>query len=137
MKKIAVLIVSSLLLMTVSATAQQVTVMSNNNYDIKIDGRYYNANNASISNLAPGPHTVQIYQVTRGGFLGLGRQRVIVSSSRFYLGNNDVVINVDAYGQARINQYNNMANGNNRYGRGMNRRYNRNYNSSGYEQRNY
>ena len=135
MKKIAVLIASCLLLITISATAQRVTVTSNNNYDVKIDGRYFNANNVAISNLEPGAHMVQVYEVTRGGLLGLGRRRVLVSSSRFYLGNNDVAINVDAFGQVRVNQFDNMAGRRNRW---RNRNYNSNYDRNRYEQqRNY
>ena len=74
MKKIAILIVSSLLLITVSASAQQVILRSNNNYDIRIDGRYYNGNSATIPYLNPGYHDVQVYQVTGNGFLGFGRR---------------------------------------------------------------
>jgi len=132
MKKIAVFIVSSFLLLTISASAQTVTIRSNNNYDIRIDGRYYNGNSASIPYLNPGYHDVQVYQVTSRGILGLGKRRTLVSSSRFYLGNNDVVINIDAYGQTRINQSGNWANGN-RYDRRMHRRYNRNYNYNNHQ----
>ena len=139
MKKIAVLIASCLLLITISATAQRVTVTSNNNYDVKIDGRCFNANNVAISNLERGAHMVQVYEVTRGGLLGLGRRRVLVSSSRFYLGNNDVAINVDAYGQVRVNQFDNMAGRRNRWrNRNYDRNYNSNYDRNRYEQqRNY
>jgi hypothetical protein len=129
MKKIAIFIVSSLLLIAVSASAQRVILRSNNNYDIRIDGRYYNGNNASIPYLNPGYHDVEVYQVTSGGFLGLGKRRTLVSSSRFYLGNRDVVIDVDPYGYARIDESNSWANGN-RYGKRMHRRYNRNYNNN-------
>src|SRR5205814_2990514 len=138
MKKIAVLIASCLLLITISAKAQQVSVMSNNNYDVKIDGRYFNANNVSISNLAPGAHVVQVFEVTRGCFFGLGRRRVLVSSSRFYLGNNDVAINVDEYGQVRVNQFDNMAGRRNRWrNRNYDRNYNSNYDRNRYNQSNY
>ena len=115
MKKIAVLIVSSLLLITFSATAQRVIVRSNGNYEVSIDGRYYNTNtnNATISNLRQGSHSVQVYQVSRGGLFGLGKRRTLVSSSGFNLMYNDVMIDVDAYGQLRVNQYgNNVGNGN-------------------------
>ena len=109
MKKIAVLIVSSLLLITFSATAQRVIVRSNRNYEVSIDGRYYNTNtnNATISNLRQGSHSVQVYQVSRGGLFGLGKRRTLVSSSGFNLMYNDVMIDVDTYGQLRINQYGN------------------------------
>jgi hypothetical protein len=129
MKKIAVFIAVGLMLIAVSSSAQRVTIRNNRHYDVRIDGRYYSNNNSSISYLSPGYHRVQVYQIHRGGFLGMNRRRILVSSSNFYLGNNDVVINIDRFGDARINQYGNMANGN-RYGRGMNRRYYRNYNNN-------
>jgi len=125
MKKIAIFLVSSLMLLTVSASAQRVILRTNNNYDIRIDGRYYNGNSASIPYLNPGYHEIRVYELRSGGFLGMGRRRTLVSSSSFYLGNNDVVINVDSYGQARITQSNNWANGN-RYDR-RHRRYDRDY----------
>ena len=127
MKRIAIFLVTSLLLITISASAQRVILRSNNNYDIRIDGRYYDGNNASIPYLNPGYHDLRVYRVT-SGFLGLGKKRTLISSTSFYLGNRDVVINVDRDGYARINQSNNWARGNrNGNGRRMDRRYDRNY----------
>ncbi|MEP6597473.1 MAG: hypothetical protein ABJA71_16080 [Ginsengibacter sp.] len=105
MKKISLFIVSALLLGTISASAQRVILRLDNNYEVNIDGRYYN-NNETVPSLANGSHTVSLYQV-RGGVLGIGKRRTLVSSSRFDLRNNDVIIENDQNGQLRINEVGN------------------------------
>ena len=107
MKKFSIFIVSALLAATISAKAQSVTLRISANYDVSIDGRYYE-NNEAVPALSYGTHTVKVYEV-RPGFLGIGKKRSLVSSSNFELRNNDVVIEVNQNGQLRINEsgYNN------------------------------
>ena len=112
MKKIYLLIAVAFL--TISASAQNVILRLDNNYDVSIDGRNYEGN-ATIPNLGYGTHTVNVYEVKRG-FLGIGKRRTLVSSSDFELRNNDVMINVDQSGRLRINQV----------GKDNSRRYDRN-----------
>jgi hypothetical protein len=111
MKKVSTLILGSLLALVVSASARQPQVIlhTSNNYEVRIDGNYYNGNSAVISNLSQGTHTVQVYQVKAGsGIFGIGKKRVQVSSSQFNLRNNDVRIDVNQYGHANIYENGNV-----------------------------
>ena len=105
MKKIYLLLTIGLFAATMSATAQKVILRVDNNYDVSIDGRNYEGN-ATIPGLAAGGHTVNVYEVKKG-FLGIGKKRTLVSTSNFDLRNNDVTIDVDQYGQARITEQGN------------------------------
>lgn len=102
MKKISLFIVSALLLGTISASAQRVILKISNNYEVNIDGNYYDYNE-TVPTLSYGTHTVKLYEV-KPGFLGIGKKRTLLSSSNFELRNNDVTIEVDQYGQLRINE---------------------------------
>lgn len=95
----------SLLVLGVSAAARepQVILNSDNNYEVKIDGRTYSGNNTTIPNLGQGYHSVEVYQLSKGVF-GIGKKRTQTSASGFELSNNDVYINVDQNGQLRINE---------------------------------
>src|SRR5262245_27118956 len=123
MKKIYLLIAVALL--TFSASAQNVIVRADNNYDVSIDGRNYEGN-ATVPNLGYGQHAVNVYEVKKG-FLGIGKKRTLISSSGFELRNNDVMIDVDQYGQLRINELGNNNTQNRRYdNRNTDRNYDRN-----------
>ena len=115
MKKISTLILAGLMTMAVSAAERQPMVTVNNtsnNYEVMIDGQTYNnGNSATIPNMAQGTHRVEVYQVVKKLF---AKQRTLVSSSNFELGNNDVTINVDQNGQLRINQAGNSTTRKNR-----------------------
>jgi hypothetical protein len=100
MKKIYLFIVSTLFLGIISASAQRVILRVNNNYEVNIDGRYYEYNE-TVPALNYGTHTVKLYEV-RPGFVGIGKKRTLVSSANFELRNNDVIIETDSYGQLRI-----------------------------------
>ena len=103
MKKLFTLVVASFVAIGVSARQPQVIVNSTEKYDVKIDGQFINGSSAVIPSLAQGTHTVEIYSVS-GGILGLGKKRTLVSSHQFNLRNNDVRIDVDQNGQARITE---------------------------------
>ena len=125
MKKIYLLLAVGILAATISASAQNVVLRIDNNYDVSIDGRNYEGN-ATIPNLGDGHHTVNVYEV-KPGFLGIGKKRTQVSSSGFELRNNDVTIDVDQNGQLRINEVGNSNTQNRRYDdRNTNRNYDQN-----------
>lgn len=113
MKKIYLLLAVGILAATISASAQNVILRMDNNYDVSIDGRIYETN-GTLPNIGYGRHTVNVYEVKRG-FLGIGKKRTVVSSSAFDLRNNDVTIDVDQYGQLRINEVGNYNTQNRRY----------------------
>jgi hypothetical protein len=109
MKKLVTLVLGSILALTVSAQRQAVVVINSHaDLEVRIDGNTYtkpstNNSNMLIPNLAPGNHNLEIYRLSRG-FLGIGKKREILSRTTFYLGNNNVTINVDHNGIARISQ---------------------------------
>lgn len=115
MKKIYLLLTIGLFVATISASAQNVILRLDDKYDVSIDGRNY-ANNSTISTLDYGQHTVNVYEVKKG-FLGIGKKKELVSTSNFELRNNDVTIDVDQYGQLRINESGNYNTQNRRYDR--------------------
>jgi len=105
MKKFTLFIVSALLLGTISASAQRVILRISNNYEVNIDGNYYDYNE-TVPALSSGTHTVKLYEV-KPGFIGIGKKRTLLSSSNFELRNNDVIIEADQNGQLRINEVGN------------------------------
>ena len=122
MKKIYLLLAVALL--TISASAQNVILRLDNNYDVSIDGRNYEGN-ATIPNLGYGQHTVNVYEVKKG-FLGIVKKRNLVTTSNFELRNNDVTLDVDQNGQLRINEVGNQNTQNRRYDRTTDRSSDRN-----------
>ena len=95
MKKILTIILASFLGVAASASAiqPQVTLHTSNNYDVKIDNNFYNGNTSTIPDLVQGNHRVEVYQVKAGsGIFGIGKKRVLVSTSQFTLRNNDVLM---------------------------------------------
>ena len=108
MKKIYTMITVALLAVTISASAQQVILRFNENYEVNIDGRKYTSNE-TVPVLNYGKHSVELYRV-QPGFLGIGKKRTLLSSSNFELRNNDVIIEVDQNERLRINDLGNSAN---------------------------
>jgi len=130
MKKIYLLLAVGLLAATISASAQSVVLRMDNNYGVSIDGSNIDKD-MTLSNLSYGRHTINVYKLS-GGILGIGRKRTLVSSSAFELRNNDMTIDVDQYGQLRINEAGNYNTQNRRYDdrttdRGYDRNSDRNY----------
>jgi hypothetical protein len=122
-KKITGFLVAAFMVLAVSASARQASVIinSNNNYEVQIDGRTYNGGGTStIDNLPAGRHTVAVYQVVSRGIFGIGKKRNLLSSDQFTLRNDDVYIAVNQNGQVRINDngYYGNNNKNNRNGNG-------------------
>ena len=116
MKKISTLILAGLAAIAASASARppQVILRTASNYDVRIDGRMYKADNTMIPYLNPGVHTVEIYQLRSGGLFG--NRKTLVSSQQFTLQNNDINIDVNQYGRARISEDRFNGRGNNRTG---------------------
>ena len=108
MKKIYTMLTVALLAVTVSASAQQVILRFNDNYEVKIDDRKYSSTE-TVPVLSYGRHSVELYRV-QGGFLGIGKKRTLLSSSNFELRNNDVIIEVDQNERLRINEVGNTDN---------------------------
>lgn len=90
---------------TLTLSAQTVRLNVDPDYDVYIDDRHY-GDNATITTLADGQHTVDVYQ-KKGGFLGIGKKRTLVNTGSFRLRNNDILIETDANGQLRINELGN------------------------------
>jgi hypothetical protein len=130
MKKIYLLLAVGILAATISVSAQNVVLRIDNNYDVSIDGRNYEGN-ATIPNLGNGQHTVNVYEAKRGLF-GIGKKKVLVSTSGFELRNNDVTIDVNQNGQLRINEVGNSNTQNRRNDdRDRDRNYDRNDDRNG------
>jgi hypothetical protein len=71
-------------------------------YEIVVDGKsYFDAGNINISYLWDGNHTIQVFKSGRGFY---GKRKMMVSSSSFFVRNNDIMISVDMGGQIRINE---------------------------------
>ena len=94
------------LLLTLSTMAADsrppsVTVKSNRNYEVVIDGRAYrNDNTIRLDRMRPGMHTIKVYERSRGFF---GRMR-LVSAKNFFVRNNDVRITVSYNGYVDIDE---------------------------------
>ncbi len=127
MKKMLTFVFAGMLalMVTASANAAQVILNSQTNYEINIDGRVYNngVGTTTITDLAQGAHSIQVYQVVSNGLFGIGKKRNLISSQQFNLGNSDLRIDVDQGGQVRINQ--------NGYDNNTNRNRNGGYNNDG------
>ena len=102
------------LLLTLSTMAADrppsVTIKSNRNFEVVVDGRTYrNDNSIRLDRMRPGMHTIKVYERTRGLF---GRVR-LVSAKNFFVRNNDLRITVNYSGYVDIDER-----GNNRRDRG-------------------
>jgi hypothetical protein len=105
MKKLYAFIAVALFSATISAYGQQVILRFSKNYEVNIDGRYYEYNER-VPTLNYGQHTAKLYEV-EPGFLGLGKRRVLAHTANFELRNNDVIIEVDQNRKLRITQVGN------------------------------
>ena len=119
MKKLFTLVSAVLLTATAFARQPQVVITTDGNilsqYEVTIDGRIYTGNTVTIPDLNQGRHTVEVYEVKRATIFG-NKRRTLISSQQFYLGNNDVQIDVDRNGQVRIRETGNYNGGNNNGG---------------------
>ena len=93
------------LLLTLSTMAADrppsVTIKSNRNYEVVIDGRTYrNDNTIRIDRMRPGMHSIKVYERSRGIF---GRMR-LVSAKNFFVRNNDLRITVNYSGYVDIDE---------------------------------
>ena len=78
-----------------------VTINSEKNFKVVIDGRSYFGSDANIriSNLAPGTHSIRVYEMKRGLF---DRGEKLISSTSFKMGNKDVRIRIDHFGRITV-----------------------------------
>ena len=93
------------LLLTLSTMAADrppsVTIKSNRNFEVVVDGRTYrNDNSIRLDRMRPGMHTIKVYERTRGLF---GRVR-LVSAKNFFVRNNDLRITVNYSGYVDIDE---------------------------------
>lgn len=93
------------LLLTLSTMAADrppsVTIKSNRNFEIVVDGRTYrNDNTIRLDRMRPGMHSIQVYERSRGFF---GRMR-LVSAKNFFVRNNDLRITVNYSGYVNIDE---------------------------------
>lgn len=119
MKKIFTLIAGLLLTVAVFAADRRpmVTISSEKNYKVVIDGRSYFGSDAAIriSNLSQGTHSIKVYQMKRSFF---ERNEKLISSTTFKMGKRDVKINIDRVGRVSVTKekgrYDNNGRGNGR-----------------------
>ena len=57
----------------------------------------------SIDNLRKGRHTIQVFEMNRGGF-SIFKRKQLVTSKAFQLRNNDVKITIDRFGNLTITE---------------------------------
>jgi hypothetical protein len=93
------------LLLTLSTMAADrppsVTIKSNRNFELVVDGRNYrNDNMIRLDRMRPGMHSIQVYERSRGFF---GRMR-LVSTKNFFVRNNDLRITVNYSGYVNIDE---------------------------------
>ena len=93
------------LLLTLSTMAADrppsVTIKSNRNFEVVVDGRTYrNDNSIRFDRMRPGMHSIQVYERSRGFF---GRMR-LVSAKNFFVRNNDLRITVNYSGYVNIDE---------------------------------
>ena len=93
------------LLLTLSTMAADrppsVTIKSNRNFEVVVDGRTYrNDNTIRLDRMRPGMHSIKVYERSRGFF---GRMR-LVSAKNFFVRNNDLRITVNYSGYVNIDE---------------------------------
>lgn len=81
------------------------TIISAKKYEIVIDGKAYFSNNRmmSIENLRSGRHTIQVFEMNRGGF-SMFKRKQLVTSKVFQIRNNDLKITIDRFGHLTITE---------------------------------
>lgn len=107
MKKIFTMCLGLVLTAAVFAADKRpdVTIISAKKYEIVIDGKTYFSNNRmmSIDNLRNGRHTIQVFEMNRGGF-SIFKRKQLVTSKVFQLRNNDLKIAIDRFGHLTITE---------------------------------
>jgi hypothetical protein len=108
MKKIFTLIAATLFTLAIFAADRKpvVTLKSNKNYEVVIDGQTYFASNGTmnIANLRSGQHTIKVYETSRG--FGFRKNRKLVESSTFMLRKTNVDIIIGLRGHINIDEDN-------------------------------
>ncbi len=103
MKKMFTLIAGLLITATIFAADPRpmVTISSSKNYKVVVDGRSYFGSNAQIriANLAPGTHSIRVYEMKRGIF---DRSEKLISSTTFRMNRKDVRISIDPFGRVIV-----------------------------------
>ena len=113
MKTVLTFVAGLLLTLTTMAADRppSVTIKSNRNYEVVIDGRTYrNDNTIRLDRMRPGMHTIKVYERSRGFF---GRMR-LVSAKNFFVRNNDLRITVNYSGYVDIDERRSYNNGRDR-----------------------
>jgi hypothetical protein len=104
MKTVLTFVAGLLLTLTTMAADSRppsVTIKSNRNYEVVIDGRTYrNDNTIRLDRMRPGMHTIKVYERGRGFF---GRMR-LVSAKNFFVRNNDIRITVSYNGFVNVDE---------------------------------
>ena len=104
MKTVLTFVAGLLLTLTTMAADSRppsVTIKSNRNYEIVVDGRTYrNDNTIRLDRMRPGMHSIKVYERSRGFF---GRMR-LVSAKNFFVRNNDLRITVGYNGYVDIDE---------------------------------
>jgi hypothetical protein len=104
MKTVLTFVAGLLLTLTTMAADSRppsVTIKSNRNYEVVIDGRTYrNDNTIRLDRMRPGMHTIKVYERGRGFF---GRMR-LVSAKNFFVRNNDIRITVSYNGFVDVDE---------------------------------
>lgn len=117
MKKIFTLAAGLLMTVLVFAADRRptVTVNSQKNYKIVIDGKAFYGSNAGINlrNLYDGRHSIQVFEMQKAMFGRRSFERMVASSS-FRIDKRDVVINIDYFGKISIREMKNRGRNNDR-----------------------
>jgi hypothetical protein len=107
MKKIFTLFAGLLMTVAIFAADRRpvVTVKKAVNYKVVIDGRTYYDNDLTmrLGNLGYGRHTIQVFEMRRGGIFS--RERML-SAATFKIERDDLNIKIDRYGKIQIREKN-------------------------------
>jgi hypothetical protein len=105
MKKMFTLVTGLLFAAALMAADRRpvVTINSNNNFKIVIDGKSYFGDNITIrlSDLYGNNHSIKVYEMRRGYF---GRTERLISKSFFQTGCKDMMIRIDRFGNISIRE---------------------------------
>src|SRR5215831_16191277 len=105
MKKIFTLCLGLVLTVATFAADRRpiVTISAARKYLVAIDGKRFHSNgdDINISRLSRGEHEIEVYAIRRGFF---GNSRRLIASSEFRLRSNDVLIQVDRFGQIEVSK---------------------------------
>jgi hypothetical protein len=104
MKTVLTFVAGLLLTLTTMAADSRppsVTIKSNRNYEVVVDGRTYRNNNTiRLDRMQKGVHSIKVYERSRGIF---GRMR-LVSAKNFIVRNDDLRITVGYNGYVNIDE---------------------------------